>query len=409
MIEITIDDLPDWYSSKVRKKIEPTRKKVQKVIERIQLVLSDIISACDKLSDTSTISERDELASKSIEQLAKKYQEHINELEIPTEPLSFEKVTKFSSGIKNLIQYLAQQGRRWVPKLHRTTGQTYKANIRELNYHLRSLQDEWINLEGFIEKKFKQIKIYEDIFGEFEKVINTLDEIEDKKDEMKTVESELNELNERKKELEEKYNTLLKTPLIAERTKFEKELSAIVQNLKTTLGYFRKPFRKFLKLLGEGNYFVRPGCNENLLKYIDNPLETFFEEQDDYSNLKMVLLELKKAASRLSLKSRDEKKLIKEIDDINDGSLAPYRQQYKQFYKQFQENAKKLDEAGHLAEIEEVENKISILDKDISDAEQKYSRMKDNYEKNLIKIRDLRVYIENAIKSTTKEEVKIIL
>ncbi|MFX1295790.1 MAG: hypothetical protein ACFFD2_13180 [Promethearchaeota archaeon] len=409
MLEIVLDDLSNWYSNKVRKKIESPRKKVQKILDKIKMLISDINSSCEHLTETTSITEHDELASKSIEQLAKKYQDRINELEIPEEPLYFEKVSKFSLNLKNLIQYLWQQGRRWIPKLSRTTGSTYKTNVREVNYHIKDLQTEWANLEKFIERKLKNVKIYEDIFDQIEKMQTLLDDLDDKKEELKIVESELSQLNDNKSSLEEEYDSINQTPLIFERTTLENELQNIIQTLKSKIGYFRKPFRKFEKLLGEGTYFVRSGCNEHLTNYMKKPLETFFAEQDDYSNLKMVLLELKKAATRLNLKARDEKKLVKEIDEINNGSLLYYRSKYKEYYKKFKDNSKKLENEGLLEELEKLKNKIASVQKDISDIEQKYSRMKDNYDKNLIKMRDLRTYIEKAVQSTTKEEIKIIL
>jgi predicted nuclease with TOPRIM domain len=408
MLEIRPTDLPDWYSNKVRKEVEPFRKKTQKIVESIQIILSDITSSCDRLSDVTTVSERDELTSKSIESLAKKYQDRIHEIEIPSEPLHYEKISKFSINIKNLLQYLWQIARRWIPKLSRASGQTYKTNIRELNYHTKKLHDEWNNLEGFIEKKMKKIKVYEDIFDQIEKMQSLLKEIDEKKEEMKIIDSELAQVTAERSKLEAEYDVIKKTPLISERNKIETEISFIVQNLKSVLGYFRKPFRKFQKFVGEGKYFVRPGCTENLIKYIDTPLETFFAEQDDYSNLKMVLLELKKATPRLSLKSRDEKKLEKEIEDINDGSLTPNRQKYKGLYQRYQEISEKLKEEGLLEKLEDLQNKINQIQKNISDIEQKSSRMNDTYERNLIKVRDLRNYLENAIKTTTKEEVKIV-
>jgi len=55
------------------------------------------------------------------------------------------------------------------------------------------------------------------------------------------------------------------------------------------------------------------------------------------------------------------------------------------------------------------ERKIANLEKEISDVEQKFSRANDTYERNLIKMRDLRNYLEKAIESTTKKEIKITL
>ncbi len=409
MREIPLSDLTVWFSEKVRKKVEQPRRKGQKIIEKIEQALTDISTSCDSLSDVTTVSERDEITNKSIENLARKYQDRIGEIESPDEPLLFEKVTKFSVSIKNLLQYLWQIGRRWIPKLRGASGQAYKANIREINYHTKSLHGEWANLENFIEQKLKKVKVYEDIFDQIEKMQELRDTINDIKEEMKIVESELSALKDQKATIEEELDSINKTPLISERNKLETDLSLIVQNLRGILGYFRKPFRKFEKFLGETNYFVRAGCSEQLIKYIKTPLETFFAESDDYSRLKMVLLELKKAASRLKLKARDEKKLVKEIETISGGSLQPLRLEYKEAYKRFQEISHNLKEEGLLEKLEEKENEIANIQKEISDIEQKYSRLNDSYERNLIKMRDLRNYIEKSIQSTTKEEIKINL
>lgn len=409
MREIPIADLPNWFSDKVRKQVEPPRKKAQKYIDKIQIALNDIRSSCNRLSDASTISERDEITSRSIENLVKKYLDRIGDIEPPEEPLLFDKVSKYSTSIKNLLQYLWQIGRRWISRLGRASGQTFRTNIQEINYHTKGVHSEWNNLEGFIEKKLKKVKVYEDIFDQIEKMQGLLEELNILKEEMKIIEAELSELKDEKSEHEKKHDSINKTPLISERNKLEDELSLIIQNLRGILGYFRKPLRKFEKFLAEANYFVRPGCSEQLAKYTTNPLETFFAEQDDYSNLKMVLLELKKAVPRLKLKTRDEKKLVKEIETINTGSLLTIRQDYKKAYQKFQEISQKLKKEGLLEKLEEIKTEIANVEKNISDVEQKYSRMNDNYERNLIKMRDLRSYIEKAVESTTKETIKILL
>jgi predicted nuclease with TOPRIM domain len=116
---------------------------------------------------------------------------------------------------------------------------------------------------------------------------------------------------------------------------------------------------------------------------------------------------LKKAIPRLKLKTRDEKKLEKEIDDINNGSLSSFRRDYNQLEPKYQEISKKLKDEGLLEKLEAIQNDISQVQREISEIEQKYSRVKDNYERNLIKIRDARTYIEKVIQSTIKEEIKI--
>jgi hypothetical protein len=224
---------------------------------------------------------------------------------------------------------------------------------------------------------------------------------------MKTLESNLSQLNAKKDLYSEKYSDINKNPLISERKKIDNEISVIIQNLKGELGYFRKPLRKFEKFLGEGNYFVRPGCTDQLTKYINNPLETFFAETEEYPNLKMVMAELKKAIPRLKLKPRDEKKLEKEIDDINGGSFLGYRRNYNQLSQKFQEISQSLKEEGLLEELEAIQNDITQVQREISEFEQKYSRVKDNYDRTLIKIRDGRKNLEQEILSTTKEEIKI--
>ncbi|TFG05546.1 MAG: hypothetical protein EU536_01530 [Promethearchaeota archaeon] len=409
MREVPLTELQDWFSDKVRKQVEPPRKKTQKFIEKIQQALQDINTSCGNLSDVTTISERDELTSKSIENLAKKYQDRIVEIEPPDEPLLYEKVSKYSLSIKNLLEYLWQIGRRWIPKLSRASGQTYKTNIRELSYHTNALRNEWVNLENYMDKKLKKIKIFEDIFDQIQKLQELVNDMTKSKEEMKIVESELLNLKSKKEKIEREHQKLNETPLLSQRNQLESELSLIIQNLRGILGYFRKPFRKFEKFLQESNYFVRAGCTDELSKYINNPIETFFAEGDDYSNLKIVLTELKKAAPRIGLKVRDEKKLVKEIETIIDGSLVSFRESYKKAYMKFQENSRDLKEAGLLEKLEEIKTTIANTEKEIADIEQKFSRLNDNYERNLIKLRDLRNYIEQAIQSTTKEEIKINL
>ncbi len=62
-----------------------------------------------------------------------------------------------------------------------------------------------------------------------------------------------------------------------------------------------------------------------------------------------------------------------------------------------------------MKKLEETQNEIALAQKNVTDVELKYSRLKDVYDKNLLKMRDIRDYLEKAIKSTTNEDVKIAL
>ncbi len=137
----------------IQRKIDRLQKKILKIIDQILEKLSDITASLQVLvHEVARTSEDNVLVIRTVDQFVNAHQDRINEIDIPREPLLFERIIEFSLNLKNLIKDLTSQYRVWLPMLRRSTSSLNKANVRKISYQIKRLHEEWINLEYVIVK-----------------------------------------------------------------------------------------------------------------------------------------------------------------------------------------------------------------------------------------------------------------
>ncbi len=407
MKEINLDDLSEWFENKTKKQIEPIKKEAQKKISKCESIFNELRVACHTLEEQPPTSS-DELITKSAKRFSEKLVKSLDDFEFP-EKITYEKVDNFKDRLANLLRTIAQYANRWVSKLGRD--KSYLQIIRNINYLLRDIQNLFRKLNTFLEKKYRRVMNIENI----EELIEKLEELIQNAKDIKVFESEIeNELKENELELnkiKEKIQTLEKNDIINQINLLDNELEKINGKIRNLIGPIRKSLKKFLKLIDDGDYNPRPDSVSFISLYINDPINTFLSENNEFLHLKSIFLDLLDAinTNKLKLKTSSEKKIKIKIKNIEKRDLKSLKLRFDQLYDKKQSILSNPDYKRKLEELAEILEKKEIITRENEEIKLKFDKNNEDYNRALTKLGDYKSKIENSVLEITNTQIKLLL
>jgi len=152
-------------------------------------------------------------------------------------------------------------------------------------------------------------------------------------------------------------------------TKTEKEIERLKTKILNILNSIRKPLKKFLNLVTSGDATLKLEEKDILAKYINDPFNTFINEDSDASKLKILLLKMDILVreEKLGLERRLTKKFQKVLGSIVDQEvLKKLSNEYFNLLKerekllQKEEIQKVISKRESIKEISETINRLKI-------------------------------------------------
>ncbi|MFX1449779.1 MAG: coiled-coil domain-containing protein [Promethearchaeota archaeon] len=407
MKEINLIDLSEWFDNKTRKKIEPLKKEAQKKITKCESIFDELRIACHTLEEQPPTSS-DELIAKSAKRFSEKLIKSLDDFEFP-DKITYENVEQFRNKLEHLLRTIAQYANRWVSKLGRD--KSYLQIIRNINYLLRDIQNLFRKLHLFIEKKYREAINIENI----EELIEKLKELIENAKLIKDTESEIkNELDKSKLELnkiKDKIHTLEKDEIINKLNQIDKNSEKINDKIRHLIGPVRKSLKKFIKLIDDGGFNPRPDTVSFISSYINDPINSFLSETNEFSHLNAILLDLKDAVNtnKLKLKSSSEKKIKNKIEEIENKDLHSLKSQLDQIITKKQSLLSNPEYKSKLEELTDLQQKNDTLLRENEEIKLRLEKNIEDYNRALTKLGDYKAKIENSIFEITNTQIKLLL
>ncbi|MHA1301746.1 MAG: hypothetical protein ACTSO9_20185, partial [Candidatus Helarchaeota archaeon] len=304
---------------------------------------------------------------------------------------------------------IAQYANRWVSKLGRD--KTYLQNIRDINYLLKDIQNLYSKLYHFLDKKYRRVKNIENLDDLIQRLIDlkenarSLKENElEIKNNLKTKEKELNRLKSQIKNLEQ-------DEIINKLTNLEKNIEKISSNVRNLIGPIRKPLKKFSKIIDNGQFNLRPDSVSYLNSYLNDPINSFLKENEEFVHLKSILLDLKDAidSNKLKLKTGSEKKIKQKIKQVETKNLYDLKLQYDDLVEKKQNLLLNPKYKEKISILEELKQKEEIFKRELEDINLKLEKNNDDYSRALYKIGDYKTRIEKTVLEVINTQIKLIL
>lgn len=407
MKDVNLNDLSDWFRNKTKKQIEPIKKEAEKKISKCQSIFEELIIACRKLEEIPS-STSDDLITKSAKRFSIKLVDRLNEIEFP-EKISFEDLDYFKMKLENLLKTIAQYANRWVSKLGRD--KIYLQCIRDINYLLKDIQNLYRKLNNFLENKYRKIIDIENIDELIDRLTDLLEEAKSLKGNESEIQNELQLKEEEYEKLTKKFQNLEQDKIINELNMIEEEIEKLNGEIRNIIGPLRKTLKKFLKLIDIGDFNASPGTGLYITPYLNNPIESFLSEDNDFSHLKSILRDLNNALNtkKLKVKSGTDKKIKIKIKQIEERNLKDIKSQILKLNDQKQSILSRSDYKKKIQIVEELKKEDEQLKREIDDIKLKLEKNLEDYNKSLNKIGDYKSRIENSIFEITKTQIKLLI
>ena len=403
MKEIKFQETKNWLFNNNKKKLTSLKKDADKKIEKIRKTLEEIKKSCYFLKDHASQSAEGskDISIKSARRFSEKVVERVDELEFPDkEELNYEILLNFKMKYERILRsdFYDQIGRRFVRKLDKQ----FRQDIAEINYLLKDASHQFVDLQEFLEKKYKKIKVVEDAFDRISKIEQILSDLSTIKSEKRDLEEKLNELEGKLKLEETKKEELEQDKRFEDLRNTEKEIDRISQKILDVFSPFRKSLKKYSK-------FARL---DGLEDYVLDPVNAFLKDSDATEQFKNILKNLKDAieTEELKLKSSDERKTLKKIQQFSTRTkLGELRIEFNNKQAIKKELQKNLNNSGLYSEFEELERSIAELNREKKEIEVALNRNLEDNDRILENIGNNITNLEELIFMANKDQVKIIM
>jgi len=169
-------------------------------------------------------------------------------------------------------------------------------------------------------------------------------------------------------------------------TKTEQEIEVLRAKILSILNSIRKPLKKFLNLVTSGDATLKLEEKDILAKYINDPFNTFINEDSDASKLKILLLKMDVLVreEKLGLERRLARKLQKVLGSVvTQDILKKLSNEYFNLLKEREELFQKEEIQKVISKresIKEISETINKLKRDLKVAQDSLQEIKERIE-----------------------------
>ena len=406
-----------------QKKFEKaTQKKIQKIRKKGNSIIKNIVKILESLEEEAQdmIKKSREELKEGVEVLAKKkagYLDAVRSLEkfgeniiavisnvkVPSE-INHESITEFYKNLTENLIMLEKTKNKLDHKIH-----PYFIILRtRVKGLIKKLKDESNTLKKFIETDYTDAESIEKVQNELNTVKMLLEKLNDIKNQIASLEHKISlkadELEKSRQKLVEMENRTEFQLL----TKTEKEIERLKTKTLSILNSMRKPLKKFLNLVTSGDATLKLEEKDILAKYINDPFNTFINEDSDASKLKILLLKMDILVreEKLGLERRLTKKFQKVLGSIvNQEVLKKLSNEYFNLLKEREKLLQKEEIQKVISKresIKEISETINRLKRDLKVAQDSLQEIKE-------RIETTKSIIEEATQKITGMPLKLSL
>jgi len=404
MIEILLEEFEDFYKNKLDAQFYKVKKAVKKHISEIQANLLEIKVCTDHFIEAGE-GKIDDKALKSLHFFSDRIRKEIDEIEIPEEEITYDAMHDLLNSLKKLFTNIYEISKKSVPKFQKQV----QAEIKELSYKTRKLQNNEKDMDEFLRKKYTDLKDAEYLLKKLPKIFTLKDNIEHAKADLENFEKELDERKKEQESLTQALSNIEKNELFKELDKAEEDLAQLRMKINNKFG-FKKALKK-LKFELEKDTMHIPNINIYFLKdFLKNPINALVNESRDLPKFLALLVQLRHILeeNKLNLKTDVRDKTIHQINTIFDEkSIQEDIDNIKKQHSLIDETKKKIEQEGLAVKREEIKNKISTNTVKLERLEHDLDRKNKDYLRYLSSLKTEREEIQNSIKKVINQEVKI--
>ncbi|TFG16267.1 MAG: hypothetical protein EU531_06970 [Promethearchaeota archaeon] len=404
MVEIELEEFESFYKDQLDDQFAKEKKAINKLIDDIREGLIEIKVCMDHFLEAGE-GKIEEKAMRSLHFFSDRIRKEIDEIEIPEEDITADKITQLLNSVKKLFTNINEIARKSLPKFQKEV----QAEIKELNYITRKLGKKQATLDAFLRKKYTDVREAEYLFDKLPKLFTLRDNIENAKKDLEEFEKQLKDREETEVNLNKELLMLEKNEFFIELEQKKNELFKLRMKINDKLG-FKKALKK-LKFELEKNTIPTANVDlEFLKKYLKDPIKMLIKERKDLPNFSALLIHLRHSLeeNQINLKSDTKEKTIEQINAIfEEKTINEEIEEVKELISHIKDVEKKIEEAGLASKLEEVKNQISLNTVKLEHIQNDLERKNKDYMRYLSSLKEEREEFQKAVENVIEEEVKL--
>ena len=403
MVEITLEDFEEFYNKKLNEIYYKEKKVASKIINDIKENLISIKICMDHFLEAKEA--LDQKALKSLKFFSERIKKEIDEIDIPDDEITHENLMSLFNSIKKLFININDIAKKSLPKFQKEV----QGEIKELNYITRKLNKRQLILDGFIRKKYAEIKNAEDLLNKVPKFYTLRENIENTKNDTEKFENEKLELEKKVELFNKNLVDLEKDDLFKELKKSREELFKLKIEINDELG-FKKALKKLKVEIERNNLYVQNLDETYIREFIKDPIYVLSREEKDLNKFRTLLIQLRHILeeNKLNLKTDKKEKTIEQINKIFDNKkIYEDLKELNEIREKINNIKMDIEKEGLDGKLDSIKNDISLFTQRLEHIENDISKRNKDYLRYLASLKKEREDFQKLIEDGIGEEFKL--
>ena len=403
MVEITLEDFEEFYNKKLNEIYYKEKKVASKIINDIKENLISIKICMDHFLEAKEA--LDQKALKSLKFFSERIKKEIDEIDIPDDEITHENLMSLFNSIKKLFININDIAKKSLPKFQKEV----QGEIKELNYITRKLNKRQLILDGFIRKKYAEIKNAEDLLNKVPKFYTLRENIENTKNDTEKFENEKLELEKKVELFNKNLVDLEKDDLFKELKKSREELFKLKIKINDELG-FKKALKKLKVEIERNNLYVQNLDETYIREFIKDPIYVLCREEKDLNKFRTLLIQLRHILeeNKLNLKTDKKEKTIEQINKIFDNKkIYEDLKELNEIREKINNIKMDIEKEGFDGKLDSIKNDISLFTQRLEHIENDISKRNKDYLRYLASLKKEREDFQKLIEDVIGEEFKL--
>ena len=411
-LEIKLEDIREWLEQETVSIVEPLKAEGRTFLDDVKTKLDDVLETSDRLLDEAERkmdkgSRKTYRRAKIMYKLARNISEMIEEVTIPGE-VSQENLHLLCEELGKTLAKVGRERWKWFPVI----APFFIMNRRRFDVALKKAMDSLKEMRSFSSDKYAKAKAVEDAFSIIDKLHQSLGELDEVESHKKKMELRKGVLEKKVEENQQKITAIQDQSEIVELSQINEEVEELKKEVKHSLRYLQKPFRKFQSLVLSSSYSLFLDETKKLGEYLSSPFEALATEDEGYPMLKKILQKMDDAITQGKLKLK-KSRLRKAKDQIND---ILHKDTLLSLHQSCKEALSKKQQLSTSGTITKSRNELAQLQKNLRDL-QKRKELLDSrgavlerkIKENFGKIEDQKRELEKIVLELTNKKVQVLL
>ncbi len=316
--QVSLSDVKEWLRREAKPLLEPIEDKAASLMEETEARIDDTVQSSQKILENSE-KEMTKNSSKTYRfaRNANKFSQNIidtiSAVTVPDD-FTYEKLHAFCGDLEKGLASSEQIRRGAYPYI----SPYFIFDRRRLDVSLKRLYDITKELRSFLTTKYAKVKTVEDAYSLVDKLLQAIDEAKQNQEKRELTEERRGMRDRQISETRQKIADIEARAELNELITVNRRIQELRQNVKHSLRYLQKPFRKLQSLARTSEVAIPLDEMNKLEDYLNDPYTALATDEDGFSKLKKILnkLDATIAQGKLKLKSTRIRKAQAQINSI---------------------------------------------------------------------------------------------